>query len=425
MPPGFGFNRRARTKDFIMDHMTLKQTLIGIFSIVVTLIVLYVADELFQSKQSLFTRYAEEVIADCADAPYKPSCYDEKIPKLMDRGLTMEEAFQVTALIQERDRDYFYCHVLGHNLSAKEAAKDLSKWTEVIARAPSGICSNGAIHGAFQERFRDEVLTGDELERVLPDIAVICEDSDQKDFTGLEQASCHHAIGHLLMYMTDADIHESTNACDRISEIIGKDYTQMCYEGSYMQIFQPLEPEDFALVENIAPVDSKAAERFCETFTNERRAACHRESWPQYRAAIMEDASALHSFCSLVPGEDSIRRCYNGMFYILAAQFNFDSQKIITLCNSVPDQYMGQCFANSASRFIETDYRLIDRAVALCDTAQVYGVGDRCYKELLFYSAFAFHEDSDAFVHLCEKLPEPWQTSCFNGDGSSVILNED
>ncbi|MBX9765211.1 hypothetical protein K2X83_01060, partial [Patescibacteria group bacterium] len=111
------------------------------------------------SPEKNLERLAEKVIATCSKESYPPTCYDEEIPRLMDTGLSMEEAFQVTTVIQNKVSDYFYCHVLGHNLSAKETAKDPSKWTEVVARCPVGMCSNGCLHGAAQERFRAESLS--------------------------------------------------------------------------------------------------------------------------------------------------------------------------------------------------------------------------------------------------------------------------
>lgn len=368
--------------------------------------------------QQSLQEIADGVVQECAKNTYPPHCYDEEIPKLMDRGLSMEEAFEVTKLVQGQDRNYFYCHVLGHNLSAKEAAKDLSKWTEVIARAPTGVCSNGAIHGAFQERFRDEILTGDELQAIIPQLNTICENSDVKTFTGLEQASCYHAIGHLSMYMTGANINEATSVvCDQVAKKEDHNYTQTCYEGAYMQIFQPLEPEDFALIKDIEPQDKEEAQAFCNEFSGERRAACHRESWPHYRDQLTNDPGAIESFCNLVSDVNSINRCYNAIFYILTAQFNFEHEKIVPICEGLPQERRGQCFANSASRFVETDYRLAERAVDLCRIAEEYNVGERCYRELLFYSTFNFHPGSEDFKNMCNALPEPWQTKCLNGEG--------
>lgn len=365
-------------------------------------------------------RYAADIVRECAKASYKPSCYDEEIPKLMDRGLTMEEAFQVTVIVQDTVSDYFYCHVLGHNLAAKETAKDPNQWTSVVARCPAGMCSNGCLHGAAQERFRAESLSDEEVLSLIPQLSEICEQGHGRDYTGLEQASCYHSLGHLAMYITGADIRTATDVCDQIAKKeSGDDYTQTCYEGAYMQIFQPLEPEDFALVKDIAPTSSVGAKTYCNEFSGEYRAACYRESWPLYRESL-STGEGVERFCSLVADSVSIRRCFNAMFYVLTAQFNFDSSKIVSLCESFSEKRKAQCFANAASRFIETDYRLVKDALRLCEIAKDHGVGDRCYDELLFYSTFNFHKGSDAFNALCSALPEPWKTKCFNGEGMEV-----
>ncbi|MBY0539745.1 hypothetical protein K2P56_04970 [Patescibacteria group bacterium] len=375
---------------------------------------------LFVSEEKKLERFAEDVIRICSKESYPPKCYDTEIPKLMDKGLSMEKAFQVTTIVQDKVSDYFYCHVLGHNLSAKETAKDPSRWVEVVARCPAGMCSNGCLHGAAQERFRAEALSETEVRALIPQLSTICEPGHGRDFTGLEQASCYHSLGHLTMYITGADIHTATDVCDEIArKENGENYTQTCYEGAYMQIFQPLEPEDFALVKDIAPQSSAEAKVYCNTFSGEHRAACHRESWPLYREGLTEKGG-LESFCSLVTDALSIRRCYNAMFYVLTAQFNFDFSRIVPLCESVPEERKAQCFANAASRFVETDYRLVKDAIRLCEVAKEHGVGDRCYDELLFYSSFNFHKDSEAFRSLCAALPEKWSTRCVNGEGTEI-----
>ena len=71
-------------------------------------------------------KYAETVWQRCGSAQFTPSCYDEEIPRLMDEParLSMEEAFAVTRIIQEKDPKYAYCHVLGHKpVTVHELAK--------------------------------------------------------------------------------------------------------------------------------------------------------------------------------------------------------------------------------------------------------------------------------------------------------------
>ena len=371
------------------------------------------------ANEAVIQKYAAEVMEVCGKDSYPPSCYDTEIPKLMDRGVSIEDSFKVTSVIQTKTNGYFFCHVLGHNLSAKETAKDPSKWTEVIGKCPTGMCSNGCLHGAAQERFRSEVLTPEQQKDTLPQLAKICQPGSGRSFTGLEQASCYHALGHLAMYITGADIKASTNICNVIAKVGQQDYTQTCYEGAYMQIFQPLEPEDFTLVKDIAPQSTEAAEKYCRTFSGEYNAACHRESWPLYRESLTT-SKGLQYFCSLVPDKVSSQRCYNAMFYVLTAQLNFEIERITPLCEALPEKQKAQCFANAASRSVETDYRLSGRAVELCKVAENHGVGERCYNELLFYSSFNYHEGSPEFKAMCNALPEPWKTKCLNGEGKTA-----
>jgi hypothetical protein len=105
------------------------------------------------------TSFAKQIVAICKNKNHSNLCYEKEIPKLMDKpySLSMENAFQVARQVQIADTSYNFCHVLGHKLSAKETKKDPTLWQQVIGRCPQGVCSNGCIHGAFQERFRTEL----------------------------------------------------------------------------------------------------------------------------------------------------------------------------------------------------------------------------------------------------------------------------
>ncbi|MBY0294390.1 hypothetical protein K2Q08_03625 [Patescibacteria group bacterium] len=374
---------------------------------------------LLPTKEGKYEKLANQIIATCKKDSYPPKCYDIEIPKLMDKGLTMEEAFKVTSHVQSLTNGYFFCHVLGHNLSAKESAKDPSKWTEVIARCPTGMCSNGCLHGAAQERFRSESLTPQQIEEVIPQLKSICEPGHERAFTGIESASCYHALGHLSMYITNADIRASTAICKRIAKKDKEDYTSTCFDGAYMQIYQPLEPEDFALVKDIAPQSPAQADKFCSQFTGLEKESCHRESWPLSREKLMTP-QGLQDFCTAAGNDVAQKACYNGMFYILMAQVNFEVDRMTPICKGLPTTIMAQCFANAASRCIETDYKLAPKAIELCKVADEQGVGTRCYSELVFYSSFNYHEGSKEFIGLCKQLPSPWKEKCLAGEGKDI-----
>lgn len=357
------------------------------------------------------------VLTKCTDAPYKPGCYEEEVPKLMDKpyNLSMEDAFKVVSRVQQEDKQYAYCHVLGHALSAKETKKDPSKWHKVAHRCPSGICSNGCVHGSFQERFRTEKLTNEQINKFMPEFKYVCEKSSDWNPTGMEQATCYHALGHLMMYVTGADTSKSTQLCDKtLEKNTNQNLSRVCYDGVYMQIFQPLEPEDFALIKGKQP-NKETVLSFCNAFPEAQRASCLNESWPLVIAGF-DNTQNIVEFCSRIGfGGPYVDRCYSALFYIATVQLNFDEEKLNRLCADLPQDRIGQCFANVASRMIETDWKNSDRSLRICAKAAALNVEDKCYQEMVTFAYFNFHPGSQEQKKLCVKLPEPWQTNCIHG----------
>lgn len=364
---------------------------------------------LIQEKHS-FSEYADRIIAQCASSDYHPACYDKEIPRLMD-VLSMEDTFEVTRIVQQKDPRYGFCHVLGHNLSSRETAKNPAKWKEVIPRCPMGMCSNGCIHGALQERFRKEKFSDKEMQIALPDLNDICDEKPNWHPTGMEQATCYHALGHLLMYLTDADTKKSSQLCENIAKKPdGRDFLTVCYDGVFMQLFQPLEPEDFALVKGKAPT-KESLKTFCSPYGTRPRASCWSEGWPLYVDQIKTPAG-LVSFCSVLEEGIMRERCYNGMFFIIPVQFQLNIEKMIAFCREIPLSVRGRCFANAAGRMIETDTTFISKSLAICAAAAKADAGDACYDELVMYSQFNFHAGSDPQKELCNGLPSKWRASC-------------
>lgn len=392
----------------------------GYFFFLIALLILVILVEVFiltgthtlplSERKLSFSDYADRVIATCASSDYHPGCYDKEIPKLMDI-ISMEDAFKVTAIIQQKDSQYWYCHVLGHNLASRETAKNSEKWKEIIPRCPAGMCSNGCIHGALQERFRKEKFSESEMERVLPDLTDVCDERPQWHPTGMERATCYHALGHLLMYLTDADTKKSVESCDKIAKKPdGSNFLTVCHDGVFMQLFQPLEPEDFALVEGKTP-SKEALKSFCSIYPAKIQASCWSEGWPLYWDQV-KIPDGLMKFCFVLEKGVAQDRCFNGMFFVMASEFRLDMKKIIAFCDVIPLPERGRCFANGAGRMIETDAKLVPSSLAICAQAAMVGAGDACYNELVTYAQFNFHSGADAQKELCDGLPLKWRTSC-------------
>lgn len=404
---------RLRAIFFLFRHHW-KTCLVFLFALLVTaqgafLIFNYRRGQLLP--ESSLVIYADRVLKICSQDGYRPSCYDKEIPLLMDT-ISMEQAFEVTRLVQEKDQSYQYCHVLGHNLSAREVKKDLSKWKEVLIRCPSGMCSNGCLHGGLQERFRAESFTDAQVEQLKADLETLCEAKQGWQPTGLEQASCYHALGHLTMYITNADIKKSIKLCQDLSiKQDGRDLSHLCSDGVFMQIFQPLEPEDFALVKGKQPTRQTVGD-FCAAYHGTDRGSCRSESWPLFVDSL-QTPKGIIDICSFLhndPTEED--RCYSALFYVITPRLHFDSVAIIGFCEKLSSQRSQQCFANAASRMIETDYRNTDKATSLCISAARLGSGDQCFQEMLTYSVYNFHPGSPESLGLCNRLPQPWNDKC-------------
>ena len=354
-------------------------------------------------------RLAQDIIFQCRGESYRPGCYDKEIPKLMD-AISMEDAFSVTKIVQDKDRSYNFCHVLGHELSAREVKKNPDEWKTVLARCPSGVCSNGCIHGGLQEKFRAESLTDAQAHALIPELQTLCEEKSNWKPTGLERGTCYHALGHLAMYMTSGDIKKSASLCSEItSGGLGKDFHHVCLDGAFMQIFQPLEPEDFALVKGKQPTED-SVDVFCNQFTGESKGSCLSESWPLYAEQIKKP-EGLVVFCGKEEPEER-DRCYQGLFYILTVQFQFDVNAMQDFCGKLPSSRAGQCSAGVASRLIETDYRNIPQAIQFCADAVRYDPSERCFQDMVTSAGFTFHPGSREFLELCNRLPDRWKQQC-------------
>lgn len=351
------------------------------------------------------------VISKCQNSPVKEVCYEEEIPKLM-RYLSMEETFEVTQIVQNNVPDFPYCHVLGHKVASIETKKNPADWKSVMARCPSGVCSNGCVHGAFQERYKFEDLSKEEFAKAKKDFETVCEKGDSFNPTGLEQGSCYHALGHLMMYLTKADISLSVDACDDVAlKSDGRDFRNVCYAGAFMQIFQPLDTDDKSLVSKFT-LNSNNVWEFCSGFTEAKRNSCWEETWPIFLEKI-SIGRGLIDFCAKL-GKGS-ERCTKDLLYIMPIQFRFNTDSINRYCKGLPQDVRGMCFAMTASRLLEIDKRNGDKTVDFCTSLEKRDM-DICLNQVVKDAAFDFNKDSEEFYKVCSRMPQPWQDKCFENE---------
>ena len=395
-----------------MKNMQTKNVKIYILIIGIFIAMFFLGTKFEPVKKLSLQKLADGIIYKCKGNPQKDVCYEEEIPKL-NKKISMEEAFAVTSLIQEKDLEFPYCHVLGHKLASDETKKDPSKWKEVVARCPRGSCSNGCVHGAFQERYKNEVLSESQFDRSIEEFKNICEETEGSKLTGLEQGSCYHALGHLLMYITTANIEKSVSTCDQIAiKDDGRNFTSVCYAGAFMQIFQPLDTDDKSLVSKFK-LDSENTWDFCTKFDGQKRVSCREESWPLYLEQI-SSADGLIKFCGVLDakGRDA---CFINILYLMPIQFRFNIPAISHYCSGFPGKLQGMCFAMTASRILEIDKKNIGRTVDFCQSLEEKNK-IACFDQVLKDAPFDFGTTSEEYKKLCSLIPDPWKTKCTNNE---------
>jgi hypothetical protein len=368
----------------------------------------------FQAKKLSLKDYADKVITSCSKKN-RAACYDREIPKLMDY-ISMEDAFEVAKIVQKKDTEYLYCHVLGHNLSYRETGKNPNAWKDVIARCPTTMCNNGCLHGSLLKRFNSEKLTDEQVEAVKSELPDVCEPRGNWNPVEVEKSMCYHGMGHLHMYMTGADIQKSLELCDFIAKKKnGKDYTLQCTQGVFMQIFQPLEPEDFALVKGLTP-SKETLENFCSHYKDVPYNVCHTESWPLFRDELYTPMG-ITEYCAYAKDSLEQKRCVSIAMSMLTTDIVIhqnDLNKLKDLCLGLPNRTMrSTCFSHAALRLIRIDAQYVSKAIEVCSLPDNNdALEEDCFQNLVEESTFSFHRDSSNALSYCQKLPDPWSKKC-------------
>ena len=324
----------------------------------------------------------------------------------------MERTFAVLTRLLQIDRTYQSCHVLSHLITSKEVAKDPSKWKDVIVRSPFIICGQGAVHGAFQERFRAESFPDATAQSLGTMLDGVCDPRTGWDPTLLDRSSCMHGMGHLFLYVTSANVKKSVALCQALGKRPDFDFRQTCIEGVFMQLYQPLEPEDRTLIHDIeaAALQTKT---FCAQFKNEEHNACVKESWPAVKNSA-SDPKEFEALCTQLTDPEAVRYCASGLMYPVIEILHYDVPTIEAFCRGLshPD-LKNICWARTASKFIWADRSNTASAISMCNAAPDESKSV-CWNELINMAESGMEKDSAGVRGLCEGMPEPFKQTCTN-----------
>ncbi len=364
------------------------------------------------------TRIAHDIVEVCRNEKDHAVCYESEVPALYPK-VSVSDIFAVIRAVRAEDPTYQFCHVLAHKVGERVVAEDPNKWIEAIPENPSdGLCSNGFIHGVTGGRFRSEVLTPATIEQFLPDFTRACVPRPGWQPSDLDRAICYHGMGHLFDFITNADIPAALSLCSKITP---PEFPRVCIEGVFMQIYQPLEPDDFVLIDQMSTKPTKTTVRsYCAQFTDPRYVgACLRESWPMFRTEIM-DGSGVVAFCSGQPNAEQADNCFNATATIIGRMNLGSPDQAAAACNKFPSVQQEGCFTVVAQAILEEDRTNASGAVSLCRQGGAT-LGDHCISDLVRHATFLFGGNTVEFNNFCNAIPSAdlKQTCVANKDNAS------
>lgn len=351
---------------------------------------------------------AQRIVNICVGEPGHAECYEREIPRLLS-DFSLGNVFEVIRQVRAIDPAYQFCHVLAHKLGERVVAEDPDKWIDAIPLNPTdGLCSNGYIHGVLGGRFRAEVLEPEALKKLIPDFTRACAPRKEWSSSELDRAICSHGMGHLYMFITDADIPLSLSLCE---DTMPEQLKRVCVEGVYMQIYQPLEPDDYLLIERMPVKPTKDTLRtFCARYTkDEYEGACIREGWPLFREEL-KTGKGIAAFCFGQPNDQEEIACYQSML-TLSGRFNLGNQtEALSLCSEIGTEWKEMCYSTAARAILEEDRAEGEKAVAFCRDA-VANQQELCLEHLADTASFIFGNSSEQ-KRFCSLLPPQLKVRC-------------
>jgi hypothetical protein len=134
----------------------------------------------------------------------------------------------------------------------------------------------------------------------------------------------------------------------------------------------------------------------CDKYSEFTRDACYQESWPLSRLEL-RTPQGLQEFCSYATTEWGKKSCLGNMLSSITVEFVIEQNamdKLTNLCTNLPTPMNSECFGFAATRLVQVDPNLTQKAVTVCKTAEQFGISDTCYQYLAAYGS----------AYICKRL---------------------
>ncbi|MYE38398.1 MAG: hypothetical protein F4X82_02695 [Candidatus Spechtbacteria bacterium SB0662_bin_43] len=338
------------------------------------------------------------------DACYFDFCKKENpylcAEELLDTIVRIEGPEQAMVTLQDiMESQLFGIQTDGHQLShivGRATPRYYGISPESFMRCPLSF-DRGCQHGFFQDAF-------EKYKTPLETAIAICKkDSD-----------CYHGVGHGFVFHTSYNLMDALSLCDQLSSL---KIRESCYSGVFMEnmtgFFKKTDGElGFVEGDILAPCNRVEDRYYKKCWLDHGRYVLFHHNW-----SLQE---ALH-FC-LGAGSHT-RGCILSLGWIITLmeprellRGSFEGTSIQTtvyLCNQFPYEYIETCQQPTIRTFLSTDGTDIQkRAVEFCLSFQV-GIHN-CFK-IIGADLFEFIQDADEIMRACNKAPEEYRESCYEG----------
>lgn len=230
------------------------------------------------------------------------NCYNDLAESLLKK-FSLGEVLQVMGGAENNLPEalpFSACHTFAHFLGRREY-KNSGDFLRAFNQCDFA-CNHGCYHGVVEGYFESLGLaTADDMNQFLAEkIRGLC--GRETDYAvPMRHEDCIHGLGHAAMFVTEHDIFRSLELCDFLSM---KSEREECYGGVFM--------------ENT------------ESATSGHPSIYIKADDPMYPCSVLE--------------ERYLDKCYYRQAAYFSRLSGKDRQRLINLCNSVPDDYRSACF---------------------------------------------------------------------------------
>ena len=156
---------------------------------------------------------------------------------------------------------------------------------------------------------------------------------------GSNFGGCQHGIGHGLIEYLGHSEPALVQALDQCSKLSWKGEILGCSDGAFMEYNSPNIVSKDKVLETTRPFNPKDPFYPCPILPKKYQPACYYSMGQWWQETFYKNNNYRYegSLCAGVSDPENKKYCFIGLGYAVAQRRNYDINKIISLCNQMPD----------------------------------------------------------------------------------------